>query len=108
MAEVSDEILMAYADGELDAAACSELEALLPSRPDLVARIEKFKRTRVGVRRPFHSIFDEQVPAQLIASIRSAPIGGSNVEPFRRPSASRPSNSRSSLPPAWKYTAIAA
>ena len=76
MAEVSDETLMAYADGELDAAACSELEALLPDRPDLIARIEIFKRTRIGVGAPFEAVLNEPIPAELIARIRSAPIGG--------------------------------
>ena len=109
MAEVSDEMLMAYADDELDAAARSDLEAVLAGRPDLVARVKMFERTRIGVQPPFDDILNEPVPAELIAGIRSAPIGGSNVEPLRpRPSVSPASSGMSSQPSVWRYTAIAA
>ena len=110
MVEVSDVTLMAYADGELDAAARAYIDDLLPARPDLVARIEQFKRTRRDIiGRPFDEVSNEPMPASLVASIRSAPLGGNNVEPFRKPAVTGSVLASRAVPrSAWAFAAMAA
>ena len=109
MVEVSDQMLMAYADNELDAASRAEIDALLPARPDLAVRIAQFMRTRHDVQQAFNSILNEHVPAALLDSVRSLPLGNSNVEPFRKPSASRSSAMRGATSSSFRtYTAMAA
>ena len=46
----SDETLMAYADGELDAAAAARVAAAAEHDPNVRARIDSFRRSREVVR----------------------------------------------------------
>lgn len=94
----SDEILMAYADGELDAATCAEIEAAMASDPELAASISRHRATRELLRRGFEPILDEAVPNRLLdalgpgasrpagAEVRPLPVRGTATtgQPTRR------------------------
>lgn len=65
----SEEILMAYADGELDAATRTEIEAAMASNPELAASISRHRATRELLRRGFEPILDESVPSRLFDAL---------------------------------------
>jgi anti-sigma factor RsiW len=70
MSHVSDEVLMAYADGELTPDECYALERLLRHDPVLRARLEPFIQTRMRLATAFEPTLHEPVPLRLIAAIR--------------------------------------
>ena len=61
MTHLSDETLMAYADGQLKPAEMARLERLLASDPGLRARLEVFRTTG----RDLASLFDDHLNAPL-------------------------------------------
>ena len=95
MSRVSDEVLMAYADGELTPEECQTLERMLRHDPVLRQRMEPFIRTRAELASAFGPTLHEPVPERLIAAIRRArpparasasglPFGGRLVDLVRR------------------------
>src|SRR5581483_10390293 len=64
----SDETLMAYADGELDAAERAAIERALDSDPALAARVAQHQALRSDVFAAFAPILDEPVPPALTAA----------------------------------------
>lgn len=97
--EFSDEILMAFADGELDEETMRRVEAALETDDELMARIAMFMETRAAASEALKPVLDEPVPDELVARVRvmaaaqsdaqraaDAPAtGGDNVVAFRRP-----------------------
>jgi len=71
---VSDELLMAYADGELPSDETRAVEALLAQDPALRARLEPFVVTRRQLGPLFAQRLREPVPDRLIAAIAHAPV----------------------------------
>ncbi len=69
---ISDETLMAYVDGELDAAACAALEAALATDPALSARLARQQALIGQVRAAFDGVLDEPLPPHLLATARTA------------------------------------
>ena len=53
----SDSLLVAYVDGELDAATAQEVEALLASDPQALQRVEMFRETAALLRAAFDDRF---------------------------------------------------
>lgn len=81
--KVTDEMLMAFVDGETDAATASMIEQALAADAGLAARAEKFRASRALLRDAFGDARHEPVPDALIAAARgSGPKG--TVLPFRR------------------------
>jgi hypothetical protein len=64
----SDEILMAYADGELDEPQRSAVEAAVRADPALAAIVERHRALRADVFAAFSGVLDEPVPARLQAA----------------------------------------
>jgi hypothetical protein len=64
----SDETLMAYADGELDAAERAAIERALGSDPVLAERVAQHQALRSDVFAAFVPILDEPVPSVLTAA----------------------------------------
>lgn len=60
-----DEILMAYADGELDEPQRSEVERALRTDPALAATVERHRALRKQVFDAFAGVLDEPVPGRL-------------------------------------------
>lgn len=75
---ISDETLMAYVDGELDANARAEVEEYLASSPDGRERLEVFQATGRGLSELFEQPMREPVPQRLLDAV----IASDNVVPF--------------------------
>jgi hypothetical protein len=73
---ITEELLMAYADGELDgaehAADRARIEAAMRADPDVAQRIESHRALRQQLSATFDRVLDEPVPDRLIAAVRRA------------------------------------
>ncbi|WP_072390080.1 hypothetical protein [Hyphomicrobium sp. CS1GBMeth3] len=85
MMTVPDELLMAYADGELTADEAKAVEQVLAQDPVLRARLEPFVETRMRLAYVFEHTLHEPVPDRLIAAIARASTVPAESQP-RRPS----------------------
>lgn len=85
MITVPDELLMAYADGELTAEEAKALEQLLTQDTALRARLEPFVETRIRISYAFEHKLHEPVPDRLIAAIARASTAPARTEPARPP-----------------------
>ena len=88
--DIDDEILMAYADGELDASDAARVEAALRDDPQLTQRLAVFAGTREALTTAAGLRRSEPVPEHVLARARSAidaarNDGGSQVVSFARP-----------------------
>lgn len=70
---ISDEMLIAYLDGELDEAGMASVDAALGEDPTLVDRLEAHAALADRVRAAYAPVVDEPVPAALAALVRPAP-----------------------------------
>jgi hypothetical protein len=74
---IPDELLMAYADGELNdaahAAERAQVEAAMKADTDIARRVEKHRALRGRLSASFDRVLEEPVPDRLIAAIRRAP-----------------------------------
>lgn len=76
----SEEILMAYADGELDDAGRGQVEAAMAGDPAIARRIAEFRSQREHLRTAFDRVLSEPVPLHLIAAVQ----GVQRIRPVRR------------------------
>lgn len=81
-----DEVLMAYADDELDAQTRAAVEAAMDSDPEIARRIAQHRALRSRVHAAFDNVAGEPVPPRLLEVVRTAPsvIRNNNVVPLRR------------------------
>ncbi|HTV67539.1 MAG TPA: anti-sigma factor [Rhizobiaceae bacterium] len=96
MAETfSDEILMRFADGELDEATAARLEQALAADDALMARFALFTETRAASKAALQPLLDEPVPEKLRAAVedmvarKKAADAAANVVAFPAGGASR-------------------
>lgn len=73
--KISDETLMAYADGALDAAAAHRVENALLHDAQLQSRLAPFIVTRDALPELFSEALTSPVPDRLVDAVLSAPIG---------------------------------
>jgi hypothetical protein len=66
-----DEKLMAYADGQLDAAERDEVEAAMASNPEVARRVEQHRALRKKLSAAFNPVLLETVPDRLVAVTRA-------------------------------------
>ena len=87
----SEEILMAYADDELDFQTRAAVDAAMAADPEIARRVERYKALQGKLRTAFDQVLDEPVPDRLIAAARTAPATRreGTVTPLRRKSAPR-------------------
>ena len=71
---LSDEKLIAYADGEVSGEERREIEAALKTRPDLKAFVEQQRALRQRFDAAFALHADEDVPAHLLNALAQTPI----------------------------------
>lgn len=71
----SDETLMAYVDGEADAAQRAAIDQAAQQDPQLAARIARERRLRTQLAAAFGGAIDEPVPARLTERAHNAPAG---------------------------------
>lgn len=95
---VDPEMLMAYADGELDPIAARRVERAIAADPALAGQVERHRALRDQLRRHFDPIAEAPPPAALAALVRDS----AKVVPFpsMRPVAR--------VPRAWAGGAVAA
>ncbi|MGE5565071.1 MAG: anti-sigma factor family protein [Parcubacteria group bacterium] len=74
---ITDEMLMAYVDGELPEAERLKVESVVAADPALQERLEKHRRFRTRMGGAFAGVLDEPVPERLLESAKP-----SNVVPF--------------------------
>ena len=73
MADLSDEVLMAYADGLLSPAERVSVEASIRQQPHYQRKVEQFRATLKPIRQTFDAELDGSRLAALAAKIRQAP-----------------------------------
>jgi hypothetical protein len=80
-----DEVIMAYADDELDARTRAAVEAAMASDPEIARRVARHKALRSRFRSAFDKVLDEPVPTRLLKVVHSAPADSreNNVVPMR-------------------------
>ena len=66
MATFTDEILMAFVDGELDPAQAVEVQLALIADETLAKRIDRFRYVRRALRSTYDAIVKEPVPDHLL------------------------------------------
>jgi hypothetical protein len=86
----SDETLMAYADGELDAATRAAVEAAASADPQLAQRIAQHQVLRARLRATFEPVLAEPVPQRLLAAARGAPAAARADNVIAFPARQRP------------------
>ena len=65
----SDEMLMAYADGELDLVARAEIEAAMAKDPAVARAVERHRALGGKLRTAYDGVLEEPVPAELAALV---------------------------------------
>ena len=70
---ISDDTLMAYADGELDAASSNEVELAMLKNPALASKVAQHQQLRASVFAAFAPVLGEPVPARLQALLPAQP-----------------------------------
>lgn len=95
-----DEILMAYADGELDPAQRAEIDAAIAKDSGLALRVEQHRALRARLVGAYSKVMDQPLPERLEAAARGGgprtdASGRGNVLQFPARSARAPS-------PAWR------
>jgi hypothetical protein len=69
---ISDEMLMAYADGELDATAREVVESAMREDPQIVERVARHSALRRRVREAYSAALSEDVPERLLRAAQGA------------------------------------
>ena len=72
MNRMDDVMLMAYVDGEVDAATAREIEAAIGADAALAMRVAMFRQTASLMRGAFTEVLHEPVPDRLVSQIRAA------------------------------------
>lgn len=91
MTRVDDVMLMAYADGELDAATARQIEAAIADDPALAERARVFRESASLLRGAYADALHEEVPERLLAAVRPAAQSGAVQSNVVSLSARRPS-----------------
>lgn len=73
--QFSDEILMAYADGEVDADTRRQIETAMASDPTIAERVAKHRALRVDLGAAFGGVLEEPVPSRLLDAANATPVG---------------------------------
>ncbi|HEY0684236.1 MAG TPA: hypothetical protein VGD45_18020 [Steroidobacter sp.] len=71
--QFSDETLMAYADGEVDADLRRQIEAAMALDPSIAERVAKHRSLRADLGAAFNGVLDEPMPARLLDAAAATP-----------------------------------
>jgi hypothetical protein len=107
--QFSDETLMAYADGEVDADTRRQIEAAMALDPTIAERVARHRALRMDLGAAFGGVLDEPVPSRLLDAANSSPA--SNRATVTDLSAARAAKSGGKKTGNWawpQWTAIAA
>jgi hypothetical protein len=101
--QFSDEILMAYADDEVDADLRRQIEVAMALDPEIAERVARHRSLRVDLGGAFDGVLDEPIPDRLLAAAESATV--------THLKAARVARERAAHPRRWswvEWTSIAA
>jgi hypothetical protein len=104
---ISDETLMAYADGEADAESRSQVEAAMREDPKIAARVEQHRALHELMRGAGSSVLDEPVPERLIAAARGRTLNAGVVD-LSRAKGGRAARNAAARWRGWQPAAMAA
>jgi len=105
---MSDETLMAYTDGELDAATRAAVEAAMQDDPEIRRRVARHQALRETMRGAFSAVLDEPVPDRLIQAARGhGGVSKSAVVDLSQARAAR-GQKNPGAPRRWQPAALAA
>ncbi len=84
--ELPDELLMAYADGELEVPERARVAAAVAADPELARRVAAHRALRSTLAASYSKVLDEPVPDRLASLVRAASTQSNSgqVLPFRR------------------------
>jgi hypothetical protein len=105
---ISDEILMAYADGELDAATRANVEAAMQADPEIRKRVARHRALRETMRGAFSAVLDEPVPDRLIQAARGQTAAPKSAVVDLSVAKEAARRKKSAAPPRWQSAAMAA
>jgi anti-sigma factor RsiW len=77
--DLGEERLLAYVDGQLEAAEAARIEAALATHGEARAFVEQQRRLRQRLQAAFAPVMDEPVPEQLLAAARGAAPAAASV-----------------------------
>jgi hypothetical protein len=98
-----DETLMAFADGELDAAQRAEIAAAMDKDPGLTRRVEKHRALRAEVAGAFATVIDQPLPERLVSAANGDTIAAGAVRtPQRGKVLQFPAKTGRAPGPAWR------
>lgn len=90
--EFSDETLMAYADGELDAETCRAVEQAMATDPDIAQQVARHRELQASLRNAFDDVLTEEIPDRLLITARttpaaneSGPVSADAIDPLPAP-----------------------
>jgi len=81
---LSDETLMAYADGELDDATRQQIREAINRDPEIARRVASHQALRDSLRSSFEPVLAEAVPDRLLAAARSRRLGDPRTQMWCR------------------------
>jgi anti-sigma factor RsiW len=108
MQKPSDETLIAYLDGELDAGLRSEIEALIESDAELRDRAAALAASAEALRAAFEPVLHEPVPERLLAAARGLTVAQASAEVVDFAAAQKARASRRLMDRPWARWAAAA
>lgn len=86
---ISDETLMAFADGELPAVEAERVAAALEADPALARKLDRMRRAKAALKGAFAGQLELETPARLLAALANPPRRGASIIAFpqatRRP-----------------------
>lgn len=71
--QFSDETLIAYADGEVDADLRRQIEAAMALDPSIAERVARHRNLRADLGAAFNPVLDEPMPAHLLDAAAASP-----------------------------------
>jgi hypothetical protein len=105
---ISEETLMAYADGELDAETRASVEAAMQGDPEIAKRVARHRALRAAMRDAFSAVLEEPVPDRLIAAARGPTVAPKDSVVDLSPARKAARQEVSAVPQRWQPAAMAA
>jgi hypothetical protein len=102
---ISDDTLMAYADGELDAAARAAVESAMQNDPQIEKRVAQHRALRLKVLAAYSTELSEPIPERLLMAARRVPsMQGGNVVNLQEARAAMERSAPRAVPrrPSWQ------
>jgi hypothetical protein len=97
---ISDEKIIAYVDGELDAAGVAEIETAMAADPELAERVARQADLRAATRHAFAGVLQEAVPERLLRAAGALPEGAEVIRPDFQ-NAAKPTRGKRAAPFYW-------